>query len=148
MKSGDIMDIFINLMIWLHLAGLVIGMGAGFSSGQVAMRIGGAPPEARPVLAETYKTLSRLGHIGLGILIVTGLLVLFLKFGNPMSMGVWFWIKMALVVVLMGLVGFGSRTAKKAQSGDAAAIALAPKIGMATGMTGFLIILAAVFAFA
>lgn len=141
------MDIVINLLVWLHFAGLVIGMGAGFSSGQVAMRIGDAPVEARPVLADTYKALSRLGHAGLGVMIATGLLILFLKFGNPMGLGGWFWIKMALVVVLLGLIGFGSRTAKKAQAGDAAAVALAPKIGMASGMTGFLIILSAVFAF-
>lgn len=142
------MDIVINLLVWLHFAGLVIGMGAGFSSGQVAMRIGGAPVEARPVLADTYKALARLGHTGLGILIVTGLMILFMKYGTPMGMGVWFWIKMALVVVLIVVIGFGTRNAKKAQTGDAAAIALAPKLGAASGITGFLIILSAVFAFA
>jgi uncharacterized membrane protein len=141
------MDVVINLLIWLHFAGLVVGMGAGFSSGQVSMRMGGAPAEARETLVTLYKALARIGHIGLGILIVTGLLVLFLKYGDLMGMGVWFWIKMALVVVLIGLISFGTRNANKAFAGDQAAIAMAPRIGMLTGMTGFLIILAAVFAF-
>ncbi len=142
------MDIFINLLVWLHLASLVIGMGAGIASGQVAARLGTAPVEARPVLGEIYKTLSRMGHAGLGLLIITGLLVLFLKYADPMGMGVWFWIKMALVVVLIGLITWGGRTSKKAQAGDADAAALAPKLGAASGLTGFAIILAAVFAFA
>ena len=52
-----------------------------------------------------------------------------------------------LVVVLIGLIGIGMRSAKRAQNGDTAAAALMPKIGMASGITGFLIILVAVFAF-
>lgn len=142
------MGIFINLLIWLHFAGLVLGMGAGFSSGQVAMRMGAAPAEARPTFATIINALARLNQIGLGTMVVTGSLILLLKYADPMGMGVWFWIKMVLVVVLMGLVGFGARTSKKAQAGDATAVALAPKIGMASGSTGFLIILSAVFAFA
>ena len=141
------MDIVINLLIWLHFAGLVVGMGAGFSSGQVSMRMGAAPAEARGTFVAIYKALARISQIGLGLLLVTGLLILFLKFGNPMGLGVWFWIKMALVLILLGLVGFGASNSKKAFAGDQGAIALAPRVGMLTGMTGFLIILAAVFAF-
>lgn len=141
------MDIIINLLIWLHFAGLVLGMGAGFSSGQVAMRMAGAPVEARPTLGATINALARFSQIGLGTLIVTGLLILFLKFADPMGMGIWFWVKMVLVVVLMGVVGFGARNSKRAQAGDAAAAALAPKIGMASGVVGLLVVLSAVFAF-
>jgi len=140
------MDIFLDILLWLHFAGLVIGMGSGFSSGQVAMRMGSAPAEARPTLSTIYGNLARLGHIGLGVLIVTGLLIVFLKYDFA-AMPIWFWIKMGLVVVLIVLISFGMRTTKKAQAGDAAAAALAPRIGMMSGITGFLIILSAVFAF-
>lgn len=142
------MDIFINLLVWVHLISLVIGMGSGMASGQVAARLGSAPVEARPVLGEIYKNLSRMAHVGLGLLIITGLLVLFLKYADPMGMEVWFWVKMALVLVLIGLIAWGGRTSRKAQAGDAEAAALAPRIGAASGLTGFAIILAAVFAFA
>lgn len=142
------MVVFVNILIWLHLAALVIGMGAGFSSGQVSMRIGTAPAEARETLVAIYKTLTRFGHIGLGLLLITGPIIVWLKYGNYSGFTWWFWLKMALVVVLIVVLFVGARNSRKALAGDQDAIAMAPRLGMASGLTGFAIIFTAVFAFA
>ncbi len=59
----------------------------------------------------------------------------------------WFWLKLILVVALLGVLIFAAINARRIDAGDAAAKALAPKTGM-TGIALFLlIVLLAVLAF-
>jgi hypothetical protein len=41
------MPVIINLLIWLHLMGLAMGVGGGLALSQVGPRLVGAPPDQR-----------------------------------------------------------------------------------------------------
>jgi len=141
------MEILNNILLWIHLGGLVVGMGSGMALGVISPAISKSKPEERDRLWGLYGLLSRNAHAGLGLLLVTGPILVFTKFGGFEGAGTWFWIKMALVVVLVISIMVGTRASKRLKSGDASAVPVAQRSGLINGVTGFLIILSAVFAF-
>ena len=60
------MDIVVNLLIALHLLGLVISMGASVALGLLGRHYAPVNPEMRSVLYRFGNVLSRNVHIGLG----------------------------------------------------------------------------------
>jgi uncharacterized membrane protein len=142
------MDIFVDLLFWIHLASLGLAGAAVFGLPVVGSRMASATPEMRPSLFAIADGLSRLGRAALGLLIVTGPLMVWLKFnGDMMALGAWFWVKMALVVILIVIVVYAGINGKRAQSGDMAAARRAPQIGMAGMVVYLLVIGAAVLTF-
>jgi hypothetical protein len=79
-------------------------------------------------------------------LLVTGPLIFWLKYGNA-APNVWFWVKMVLVLVLLGVVIFAGINGARAEKGDRDAAARGPVIGMAGMVTYLAVIAAAVAAF-
>lgn len=141
------MDIAINLLIWIH----VIAFVAGGSNSVVGPVIGGRMATASPDQQAGYyavmNTLSQVGKVAMAALLISGPLIMFLKYGGLGGASVWFWIKMALVVVMLAAIIYGGIQFKKSQSGDRAA---GEKAGLAHRITGlaFLgVLLSAVFAF-
>jgi uncharacterized membrane protein len=106
-----------------------------------------ATPELRPLLQTIMKGLSSVGRAGIGLLIVSGPLLIWLKYGGFEGVSVWFWVKMVLVLGLLGGVIFGGIMMKRAMSGDVAAAKRGPLIGMANTGLFLLIVLSAVLAF-
>jgi protoporphyrinogen IX oxidase len=141
------MDVLNNILLWLHLIALALGGVAAFGIPVVGSMMPTATPETRPTLVKIAERLSTIGRAGLGTLIVTGPLLVWLKAGGTAGFTGWFWAKMVLVVVLLGLVIFAGINAKRAQGGDMAAAKRAPQVGMASMATLILIVLTAVFAF-
>jgi putative membrane protein len=141
------MDVLNNILFWLHLLGLALGGVAAFGLPVVGSMMPTATAETRPTLFKLTERLSGIGRAGFGILIVTGPLLVWLKFGGTAGFTGWFWAKMVLVVILFGLVIFAGINGKRAQGGDMAAAKRAPQIGMGAMVTLILVVLAAVFAF-
>jgi protoporphyrinogen IX oxidase len=141
------MNVVINLLFWIHLVGLALGGAAAFGIPVVGSRMPTASAEARPVLFSIADMLSKVGRVAIGLLIVTGPLIAWLKFGGFGGFTAWFWIKMVLVVLLLVGVIYAGINGKRAERGDMAAAQRAPMIGAATAGTFILIILSAVFAF-
>lgn len=139
------MEIVINILVWLHFLALAAGGAAAFGMPVVGARMASAPPEARPVLMGVMKGISTISRAGLATLIVTGLLIVWLKYGGVGS--VWFWIKMVLVAGLLAGVILGGINMKRAAAGDAEARRRGGLIGRINGLLLFAIVLAAVFAF-
>jgi uncharacterized membrane protein len=79
--------------------------------------------------------------------IITGPLLVWLKYGGTSGFNVWFWVKMVLVVILLGIVIFAGINGKRAQGGDMEAAKRSPQIGMASIVTFLLVVAAAVLAF-
>lgn len=142
------MDILVNLLIALHLFSLVLGMGSGIALTVVMKRVGAARDEERARLFALGSTFSRNGHIGLGLLWITGIVVAFLKYGGLGGFGAWFWIKMALVIVLSASIGMGSAAYRKFRNGETAASGRMAMFSTLSAAAGMLTIVAAVFAFA
>jgi putative membrane protein len=141
------MEVLNNLLLWVHFIGLAMGGAATFGIPMVAAQMAGAGPEARPALLKAMMAISKVSRAGLGALIVTGLLLVWLKFGGASGFTWWFWLKMALVVALIAAVVYAGINAKAAAGGDAAAARRGPRIGMVSLVLLLGIVLSAVFAF-
>lgn len=141
------MDILNTILIALHLLGLVFAMGAGIALGVMGPLYGTAKDGERSMLFKIGNTLSRNGHVGLGLLWVTGILVVFLKYGGIDALNWWFWLKIVLVVILSASIGIGSAAYRRFQAGDNGASARLALTGTINKVVGPLIILCAVFAF-
>lgn len=141
------MDILNNLLFWLHLIGLGLGAVASFGLPVVGRQMPTATAETRPTLFKVAEGMSTLGRAGFAILIVTGPLLVWLKFGGTSGFTAWFWAKMILVVILLAIVIFAGINAKRAEGGDREAGRRAGMIGMAALVVYLGVILCAVFAF-
>ncbi len=141
------MDIVNTLIIALHFLGLVIAMGSSVAFLLVMPRIASAGEGERDQLFGVGSGLMRNANIGLGVLWLTGILSVVLKYGGVDGLDFWFWTKIALVVVLSASIGMGSAAFRRFKGGDKASGARLAMIGKINLITGTLIILTAVLAF-
>ena len=91
--------------------------------------------------------LSSLGRVGFGVLIITGPLLAWLKFGGMSGFTWWFTAKMIFVLLLLILIIVAGITSKRAQGGDQAAGKRMPMLSMIGVFLFVCVILCAVFAF-
>ena len=141
------MDVVNNLLLWLHLMALALGGTAAFGIPVVGRKMPTAAAEMRPTLLSIMHGLSSVGRAGIGTLIVTGPLIVWLKYGGFGGVNVWFWVKMVLVVGLLAGVIYAGILLKRTMSGDTASAQQSPRVGM-VNMALFLgIVFSAVFAF-
>ncbi len=115
------MDILVNILFWIHLTALALGGAAAFGIPVVGSRMASATAETRPLLFSLADNLSKLGRAAIGTLIITGPLIVWLKFHGTGSLNGWFWAKMVLVVLLAAGVVTSAVSARKMRAGDAAA---------------------------
>jgi putative membrane protein len=142
------MEIAVKLLLWVHLLALAMGLGGGIGLSQVAPRLIAAAPDERGAWWPMVKVFSRIANIGLVLLVITGPILLRLKFGGGgQGQNLWFVLKMCLVVVAVGLVGFTSWGATLLERGDEGGGKLMSITGPLTGLTIVAVALAAVFAF-
>src|SRR5487761_2524804 len=120
------MDVVSNLLFWIHLIGVALGGVAAFGIPVVASRMPTATADTRPLLFSLLEAMSKVGRAAIGLLIVTGPLIVWLKFGMG-GLSAWFWIKM----VLVGLI-YAGINGKRVEKGDMAAARRAPIVGMFT----------------
>jgi len=137
----------VKLLLWAHLAALAAGIGGGLGMSQVGPRLVNGPADQRATwwpLAQAFRMLS---NVGLVVMLVTGPLMIWLKYGGVSGLNVWFTAKMALIVVAIALVGASEVGLARLKRGDEAGGKLAMTAGPLIGVTFFVVILAAVFAF-
>ena len=140
------MDLLNNILFWIHLTSLGLGGAAVFGLPVVGRQMASATAETRPVLFSIANGLSTLGRTAIGLLIVTGPLMFWLKYGFAVP-NVWFWVKMVLVVILLGIIIFAGINAARAQKGDREAAARSRPIGMSAMAIYLAVIAAAVLSF-
>jgi protoporphyrinogen IX oxidase len=141
------MEIVTNLLFWLHFIGLGLGAVASFGLPVVGAQMPSATAETRPTLFKVANGLSTLGRAGFGVLIITGPLLAWLKFGGMAGFTGWFWAKMVFVLLLLIIVIYAGINGKRAQGGDMAAAKRQPMLGMAGLVLFVAVIFCAVFAF-
>jgi len=145
--SGDVMELLITILFWLHLTALALGGAAAFGIPAVGSRIPGAAAEARPLLFEAVHTLSNLGKVAMAVLIITGPLIVWLRFGGTGGLNHWFWVKMVLIVLMLVAIILAGRATDKAAAGDMAALPRANLAGAAASGCLVLVVLTAVLTF-
>lgn len=135
-----------DLALTVHFFGLFMGGASAFGLPVVGALADKAEIEHKPVLGQAVKPLKMIGHIGLGLLLLSGLLM-------ATAGGVWgsgslvFWLKfIAVIGLILGIVVSG-KTGARAMSGDAAAAARMPALSMVNIGLAALILVFAVLAF-
>jgi uncharacterized membrane protein len=109
------LDAAVTLLLIAHLVGLML-VAAAFLPLLGMMGEGGAAPQ-------TNRLLTRFGHYGIIVLLLSGPLMLWLRYGGFEGISHWFWAKMAFVVLLAAGVVMSAMSARKMRAGDAAATA-------------------------
>ncbi|MBN9309411.1 MAG: hypothetical protein J0I99_03200 [Devosia sp.] len=134
------------ILFFIHIVAFV----AGGANSVVMPIIGGkmatATPDTRAALITIADTLAKVGKVAMGTLLVSGILVLWLKYDWVVP-NVWFWVKMAGVVAMLVFISLNEVNARKARTGDMAAAANSKRFGQLTALAFAVVIFSAVFAF-
>jgi uncharacterized membrane protein len=105
-------------MLILHFIGLAMGLGTSFAF----MFLGIAASKMEKTESEKFRlnsfAISRMGHIGLTLLIISGG-YLMTPYWSSLSSSPLLIAKLVLVLLLAALIGIISSKAKKAKKGDA-----------------------------
>ena len=132
------MEITFDILFWIHMVSLGLGGAAAFGIPVVGARIAGAPPEARPTLFQIAETLSNIGRVAIALLIITGPIMLWMRF-NWTPPSPWFWGKMAFLVLMLIFVVWAGINSKAIQKGDQAAAKRAPVLGIGAALSFILV---------
>jgi hypothetical protein len=135
-----------EILLILHFFGLGAGFASSIGNFTVVQLIQAAPGDA-PVLGKVQPVLARVGQVGLGTLWVTGLILVWSKYGGPQNLDWAFWLKIVCVVLLTALAVYLNMTVQKVRAGDRAAAAMLPLFGRIAGGLLVLIVIFAVIAF-
>ena len=118
------MDIVFDLLLMAHLLALLAVGALVVAMPLIGAQLTSAAPEVRPVLGGIAQQIGRFAGIAFGVLLVSGPLMVWLRFGGVAGMNVWFWVKMGLIVVIAVAMGVSGRSRKKAMAGDPQAAAM------------------------
>jgi uncharacterized membrane protein len=141
------MDIWFSLLLLVHLLALVAAGATAVVMPIIGGRMAAATPEVRTNLMVISDRLSLNTRIALGALLISGPLMLWLRYGGVDGASVWFWIKMALVAAMLVAVIVSSVNGKRVLAGDRQAAVLQRRIGMVNRVAFLGVIIAAVLAF-
>jgi hypothetical protein len=99
-----------QILLILHFIGLTLGLSVSFANIAMQMVMAQSGPADKAVLARFPPVISRFGKAGLGLLWVTGLTLLFTKWGGfgilPWTFHVKLTLALALVAVIFAVLTF------------------------------------------
>ena len=134
-------------LLFLHFFGLMLGAAGGFASAIVMRRALTLPAEEAKVLRGLGPTLAKVSATGVAVLWVTGLIMVWSKWGGIESLPQMFWVKAIFILSLTVVVGLIHMTYGEIRKGNPAAAAKLPKLGPMAGISAVLAVLFAVLAF-
>jgi hypothetical protein len=135
------------VLVILHFLGLALGMSSGFANMVMAGLIAKAPPEEKRVLARFPPAMGRVGLVGLALLWGSGLSIVWTRYGGFAILPRTFIAKLTAVVLLTVCVLTINVLQRRAQAGDASAVARIQMLGKMTGPLALLAIIFAVITF-
>lgn len=141
------MEIVSELLFWAHLVALIGAGGSAVAMPVIVAQLDGAEGDARARLFAVARRAAMAARGALVVLIVTGPLLLWLKWDFHAPSAPWFGVKMLLVLVVVGAVIFAGLSLKKLAQGDASVL---PQVRLANQVGGIalvMVVLTAVFAF-
>lgn len=140
------MPVFNDILLWLHLMALALGVAGGVGLGQVGQKLVAAGPEQRATYWPLMAIFDRFALGGLVLLLITGPLLLAFKY-HGQALSPWFMAKMGLVVLFLILVGLSHMGKARLKRGDEGGAKLMMVTGPLTMLTVLGIVLTAVLAF-
>ena len=139
----DIVYVIGLLLFFVHVVAFVAGGANSVVMPIIGAKMATASPELRGNLMDVALKLAKVGKVAMGTLLVTGVLVLWLKW-NWVVPNLWFWVKMAGIVAMIVFITLNERTQK---AGGPDAPRRSRMFGQLTALSFALVIFAAVFAF-
>ena len=135
-----------DIMLIIHFIGLVMGLGTSFAF----MFLGIASSkmekdEARKFSLNTF-SLSKMGYIGLALLIISGLFLM-APYWNNLSAMPYLIAKLILVLLLVIMIGIIGVIVSRAKKGDEKHLKKTETIGKLSLLTGIAIVVLAVLIF-
>jgi uncharacterized membrane protein len=115
-----------SLLLILHLFGFGATFAGFFGAFFVTTATNAGSAADAPALARLRPYFAGFAHAGILILLVTGPLMFWLKWGNTAPYWTPFILKMVFVVLLLVLGGFMAANARKARAGDMTAVGRMP----------------------
>jgi putative membrane protein len=134
------------VLFFIHIVAFIAGGANSVLMPVIGPKMATATPDVRASLMSIVEAVAKVGKYAMATLLITGVLVLWLKW-NWVVPNFWFWIKMAGIVAMLVLISLNEMNAKKAKAGDMAAAANSKRFGQLTGVAFLVVILSAVFAF-
>ena len=106
-----------DLMLILHFIGLTMGLGTGFAHAFLGMASAKMAAEEATRFRLNSLVLSRMGHIGITLLLVSGFYMItpYWKVLGSMPLLITKLVLVLLLIILISLIGI---TSKKAKNGD------------------------------
>jgi uncharacterized membrane protein len=135
-----------EILLILHFLGFGAGMAASVGNFTIMQLVRNSPGDA-PVLTKVPPLLARVGQVGLGVLWITGIVMVWAVWGGPENLGWAFWVKFVCVVLLTAVAIYLDLTVKKVRAGNTAAAAQLPLFGRIAAGLLLLIVIFAVIAF-
>jgi hypothetical protein len=137
----------IDILLALHLIGLMMGAGGGFGGMIVQREAARRAPEQAAVLRSLGPAMAGFSGLGLIVMLITGFALVFAKYNGFAGLGVMFWAKMLFVTTLT-LASIGVHwTYGQIKAGNAAAAARMAVFGPVAGVSSVLAVIFSVLAF-
>lgn len=139
--------IAIDILLALHLIGLMMGAGGGFGSMITQREAATRPPEQAATLKSLGPAMVRFSAIGLIVMLATGFALVFVRYQGFADLPLMFWVKMLFVTTLTVASILVHLTYAKIKTGDVAVASHLAILGPISGMSSMLAVIFAVFAF-
>lgn len=134
------------ILFVIHIAAFIAGGANSVIMPIIGPRLATATPEGRGQLMGVVEGVAKVGKYAMATLLISGVLVFWLKW-NFVVANNWFWVKMALIVVMIVFIALNEMNAKKAKQGDMEAAGRSKMFGQLTGLAFLGVLVSAVFAF-
>ncbi len=95
------MDLAFNILLIAHLAAFGLAIATTIAAPLVGSRMALATPDSRPLLGGIGKQLMLNARIAFGLLLITGISMIYVRYGGFEGQSVWFFVKMGLVAVVL-----------------------------------------------
>ena len=139
-----------TVLVILHLLGFGAGFAGSLGNNVVIMLVAKAPPAEAAGLRRFPMAMLPISDIGLALLWITGIVLLFTKYGGVGGIGTlpWpFWAKITCVLLLTALIGMVHMAVARMKRGDMAVAARLPVFARIGAVILLLIVIFAVMAF-
>ena len=102
------MDIGFNLLLITHLVAIGVGATTAIGLPIVMLRMRGATPDTQKALGSIANRLGINSRLAFGVLVLSGIAMVWLRYGGVEGMNEWFWVKMSLVVLMAAAIIAGA----------------------------------------
>lgn len=136
-----------DVILFIHFFGLMLGSAGGLASGILMRKALTMPPEQAQTIRGLGPLLANVSGIGLVLLWITGVIMVFSKWGGIAYFGWAFWVKMVFVLLLTAASVVIHMTYAEIAKGNRSVAVRLPKLGPVSGLSALLAVFFAVLAF-